>query len=88
MVKITPAWTATDLCGQPLEVSVMNVTANEPVNPDDILMADDGSIYLCATRCANSKTGRIYTITYEACDSSGNCTTKTATVTVPHDMRK
>ncbi len=87
MVKITPTWTATDLCGQSLEVSLVDVTMNEPGNPDDIQILDDGSIYLCATRSGNSK-ARIYTLTYQACDSNGNCTTKTATVTVPHDMRK
>jgi hypothetical protein len=87
MVKITPAWTATDLCGQPLEVSVMDIIANEPVNPDDIQISDDGSIYLCSTRNGNSK-GRTYTLTFEACDSYGNCTTRSATVVVPHDNRK
>ena len=87
MVKITPAWTATDLCGQPLEVSLVDITANKPCNPDDIKIAPDGSISLCATRSGNSK-GRIYTLVFQACDSTGNCTTKTATVTVPHDMRK
>jgi len=87
MVKITPAWTATDLCDPSPEVSLVDITMNEPGSPADIRITPDGSIYLCATRSGSSK-GRIYTITYEACDESDNCTTKTAAVTVPHDNRK
>jgi len=87
MIKITPTWTATDLCDPSPEISLVNITMNEPCNPADIRITPDGSIYFCATRSGNSK-GRIYTLTYEACDASDNCTVKTATVTVPHDMRK
>ncbi len=87
MIKITPSWMVTDLCDPSPQVSLVDITMNEPGNPDDIQISDDGSIYLCATRSGNSK-ARIYTLTYQACDSSANCTTKTATVTVPHDNRK
>jgi hypothetical protein len=37
---------------------------------------------------ATVPTGRIYTVTYSATDASGNKTTASATVTVPHDQRK
>jgi len=87
MIKITPTCDVNDICDPSPQVSLVDVTANEPCDPDDIQILGDGSIYLCATRSGNSK-GRIYTLTYEACDESDNCTTKTATVTVPHDMRK
>ncbi len=32
--------------------------------------------------------GRVYTVTYEVTDGSGNTTTVAATVTVPHDLGK
>jgi hypothetical protein len=88
MIKITPTFDASDLCDPSPQVSLVDITANEPANPADIKISDDGSIYLCATRSGNNKTGRIYTLTYEACDSSDNCTTRSATVVVPHDSRK
>ena len=87
MIKITPTCTATDICDPSPQVSLVDITTNEPCNPDDIKIAPDGSISLCATRSGNSK-ARIYTLTYKACDSSANCTVKTATITVPHDKRK
>jgi parallel beta-helix repeat protein len=88
MVKIIPTCVVTDLCDPSPQVSLVDITANEPVNPNDIQILNDGSIYLCATRSGNSKTGRIYSLIYQACDSSDNCTTRSATVIVPHDMRK
>lgn len=65
MVKITPTWTVTDICDESPEVLLVEITANEPVNSDDIQISDDGSIYLRAERSGN-KTGRIYTLNYEA----------------------
>jgi hypothetical protein len=65
----------------------VDITMNENSSTGDIQISGDDSIYLCAARSGNAK-GRIYTITYEACDDSGNCTMQTATVTVPHDNRK
>ena len=43
---------------------------------------DDRSFELRAERRQNGK-GRIYTVTYQATDASGNSSTATATVTVP-----
>jgi hypothetical protein len=45
----------------------------------------DGQLYLRAERSGKSS-GRVYTITYEATDASGNTATETATVTVPHNQ--
>jgi len=45
----------------------------------------DGQLFLRAERSGNSD-GRVYTITYEATDASGNSTTATATVEVPHNQ--
>jgi len=52
----------------------------------DIQIGDDGSIYLRAER-SGTGSGRIYTITYQAVDDSGNAAVARATVTVPHNQR-
>jgi hypothetical protein len=41
-----------------------------------------------ATRLGTSIAGRIYTITYSATDGTGNKSTATTTVSVPHDQGK
>lgn len=51
---------------------------------DDIQLID-GQLYLRAERAGNSD-GRVYTITYEATDYSGNSVTGSATVEVPHNQ--
>jgi len=94
MVKITPTWTLTDNCDQSPQVTLVSITSSEADNglgdgdtSGDIEIRDDGSIYLRAER-NNPNTSRIYTITYQAVDDSGNATTSSATVTVPHDRRR
>ena len=52
---------------------------------DDDIQIVDGDIYLRAERSAHG-VGRIYTITYEAADASGNTASASATVTVPHNQ--
>jgi hypothetical protein len=90
MVKITPTWTESDICDPEPEVSLVQITMNESGNGNqDMQVTEDGSIYLRASRSGKSKPeGRIYTITFQACDCSGNCTIQSATVTVPHDRRR
>ncbi|MDB5084956.1 MAG: hypothetical protein JWN30_1842, partial [Bacilli bacterium] len=46
---------------------------------------EDTQFYLRANRLGDG-TGRVYTITYTVTDYAGNSTSKTVTVTVPHDM--
>ena len=45
----------------------------------------DSSIYLRAER-SGTENGRVYTITYQGIDDSGNVAVQSATVTVPHDQ--
>jgi hypothetical protein len=52
---------------------------------DIVVDPDDGSISLRAERSGTGE-GRVYTITYSATDASGNATTASATVTVPHNQ--
>ncbi|MHC4665685.1 MAG: SBBP repeat-containing protein, partial [Planctomycetota bacterium] len=101
MVQITPSWTAADLCDIDLNVSLVGIVMNEgdetsTYDPsfddtvgdghttDDIQIVD-GDIYLRAERSGKG-VGRVYTITYQATDDSGNVAVASATVTVPHDQ--
>ncbi|HIJ54293.1 MAG TPA: hypothetical protein HPP66_14260 [Planctomycetes bacterium] len=92
MVKITPTWTVSDKCDAMPGVSLVSISINESNTKgngrtdDDVKIGDDGSIYLRAERSGKGS-DRIYTITYQAVDNSGNATVRSATVTVPHDQR-
>jgi hypothetical protein len=69
-------------------LKLLSITSNEALQPGDVQAAiepDARSFELRATR-AGSGTGRVYTVTYQATDHSGNSTTASATVTVPHDQ--
>jgi len=93
MTEITPTWTVTDLCDPNPTVSLVNIRINEPC-VGDIQTGPNGSIYLRAWRSGSTAgriyppfLGRIYTLTFQAVDDSGNITQSSATVTVPHDQR-
>jgi hypothetical protein len=73
---------------------IVSVTSNEPDNglgdgdtPGDISILDDLHVALRAERSGKGS-GRIYTITFECRDASGNATRKTCTVRVPRDQGK
>jgi len=91
MVKITPSWTVSDNCDATPDVSLVSVSMNEGETrgnghtDDDIQIGEDGTIYVRAKR--NRIGDRIYTITYQAVDDSGNATVRSATVTVPRKKR-
>lgn len=74
------------------EIKLESITANEPLEKEDIKDAkigtDDRVFKLKAEREGKNKAGRIYTVTYSATDATGNKATASATVTVPHDERK
>ncbi|MBA3486001.1 MAG: hypothetical protein H0T88_02220 [Lysobacter sp.] len=69
-----------------LESISCNSCAEGDISGADI-GSDDRTFLLRARRGGRAKGGRIYTITYEARDASGNVSTSTATVQVPHDSR-
>jgi hypothetical protein len=94
LVTITATVVATDICDADPEITLVSVTSNEPDNglgegdtEGDIVIVDDFTIELRAERSGNG-TGRVYTVTYEAEDDSGNVTVEEATVIVPKSKGK
>ena len=92
LIPITVTLTVKDDYDPQPEIKLESITANEPMNKDDIQDAqigtDDRQFKLKAEREGKNKTGRIYTVTYSATDGTGNKATASATVVVPHDERK
>ena len=91
MRDVTINYTATDNCSV---TSALSVTSNEPVNgvsdgdtDPDWIIVDDHHVQLRAERAANGE-GRIYTVTITAVDPSGNTTTKTVEIRVPHNIKR
>lgn len=91
-IPITTTITVTDDLDPQPDIKLVSITANEPIEADDIkvgqLFTDIRQFELKADHDGKSHAGRIYTVTYLATDGSGNQTEATATVTVPHDRRK
>jgi hypothetical protein len=92
MVKVTLRVMTTDNCGTPAW-KIISVQSNEPVNglgdgdtsPDWQILGDH-QLFLRAERSGKGS-GRVYTITLQASDASGNLSdSKTVTVTVPKSM--
>jgi hypothetical protein len=102
MVLCTPTIIVSDNCDPDPIVQLVSVTSNESEEAytydpafdmytseghtdGDIQIVNDFEIYLRAERSGEGD-GRIYTITYEATDFSGNTASASATVTVPHNQ--
>lgn len=72
------------------EIKLESIAANEPLDKDDVqgaqFLTDDRHFLIKAEREGKNKAGRIYTVTYSATDASGNKSTASATVNVPHDQ--
>ena len=84
---------AEDACGD-VTGEITSVTSNEDENSTgdgntgpDWNIVDEDTVQLRAERSGNGD-GRIYTITVEATDESGNTATDTVEVTVPHSKGK
>jgi hypothetical protein len=94
MVPVTVAVSATDVCDAAPVCQITSVSSNEPVNglgdgdtaPDwDIT----GSLTLdLRAERAGGGAGRVYTIGVTCTDGSGNSSTGTTTVAVPHSKGK
>jgi probable HAF family extracellular repeat protein len=86
MVDVTVNYAATDNCGQPA-CKISGVTSNEPISSSDYSIVDAHHVKLSADRLG-SGSGRIYTISIACTDASGNSSTQTMAVSVPHDQGK
>jgi hypothetical protein len=95
MVPITATINASDATSGIDLVMLTSISSNETLQSDDIQNANyntpttgtTDSFELRADRLGNGN-GRVYTITYTATDKAGNVTTKSITVSVPHDQSK
>jgi pimeloyl-ACP methyl ester carboxylesterase len=96
MVDFTASIQVSDSCDDSPMVELVSIISNEAENgigngntSDDIQGAnigtDDRAFSLRAERAGKGFGDRIYTITYEIMDASGNVTDATAEVTVLHD---
>lgn len=85
MVPVNVSVTTSGGCGT-VSCKIVSVTSNEPVDPDgDWLVTGNLTVELRADRLGLGD-GRIYTVTVQCTDASGNTSTNTVTVTVPHDQ--
>ncbi len=95
LATINASISVSDNCDPNARVRLLAITSNEADNglgdgdtTNDIRSAvlgtDDRTFQLRAERSGKGA-GRVYTVTYEAADASGNTTTKQATVSVPHN---
>ncbi|UCF42950.1 MAG: LamG domain-containing protein [Planctomycetota bacterium] len=84
MVLVRPEWEVSDNCDEEVEVSLVDISMSVAGDVNDYVeMGDDGSIYLRARR-SKGKDIRVYTLTYEAVDDSGNVTEASTTAAVRH----
>jgi pimeloyl-ACP methyl ester carboxylesterase len=95
LTPVTATVSIHDTCDIAPRIKLISITSSEPplglgsdqISPDITgasLGTDDRSFLLRAERSGDGP-GRTYTVTYEAEDRSGNKTTKTGTVVVPHN---
>ena len=74
--------------GGPATISVVSNEPDSGTSAEDVpgdIVISGGSVQIRAERMGSS-TGRIYTITVRCTDGSGNSTTRSVAVRVPHDQ--
>ena len=89
MRQVTVTVDVSDICDANATCKIVSVTSDEPVNETspDWEITGDLTLELRAERSGNGD-GRIYTITVECADSSGNKSNSAVEVAVPHDKGK
>jgi hypothetical protein len=92
MVPVTVRVAATDRCSPSVSCRITAVASNEPINglgdgdtAPDWVVTGPLTVNLRAERSGKGN-GRVYTITVQCADPSGNQVTKRVTVRVPHDQ--
>jgi hypothetical protein len=94
LVPIEISHLAADICDPAPVLTLLSITMDEEDGPipgvgdghtaDDIQVDESRQILLRAER-GGTGNGRVYTLTFEARDESGNASTAATTVSVPHD---
>jgi len=91
MAPITATITVKDDYDPAPAVQLEAIMSNEVVDKDDVKGAepgtDDRQFQLKAEHTEGNHAGRVYTVVYSATDGTGNKTTASATVTVPHEAK-
>jgi hypothetical protein len=90
MVPVTVSASATDGCDSAPSCRIVSVRSNEAGESSgrtDWEIVGELALNLRAARLGHGP-GRVYTITLECRDASGNAATANVTVTVPHDQRR
>jgi hypothetical protein len=84
--------TVSDICDATVDCQIVSVASNEPINgvgdgnsEPDYVITGDLTVDLRAERSGGGS-GRIYTITVQCTDDSGNSATRDVQVTVSHDQ--
>ena len=91
-VKVEVTVTAYDVCDASPNITFVSISSNEADNSigdgntaDDIVIINDFTFNLRAER-SGTGSGRIYAITYQITDASGNFAIASVTVEVPHNQ--
>ncbi len=87
LTPVTVSATSADNCDSAVVSKILSITANETTDPCDIRITGDLTANLAASRNPAGG-GRIYTITVQATDASGNSTISTVQVAVPQGSEK
>jgi len=93
MVPVAVSVSVTDVCDPTPDCQIISVASNEPEDglgdgdtAPDWIITGPLTVLLRAER-SGTGTGRVYTMTVRCTDHSGNSSTATVTVTVPHSQR-
>jgi len=82
LVAVTVSAVVSDSCDAAPVTKIVSITCNESTSPGDIKITGNLTALLAATK-PSSGSNRIYTITVQSTDASGNSSTAQVTVTVP-----
>jgi hypothetical protein len=86
LIPIQVAVSATDTCDPNPVCKLTQITSNEPIEPEDAQITGPLTASLSARRLGHGS-GRVYDLTVQCADASGNVATATTTVSVAHDQR-
>jgi hypothetical protein len=91
-VEVRVNVTAFDICDPSPKITLVSITSNEPENSigdgntvNDIIIIDEFTFNLRAER-SGTGLGRIYAITYEVTDASGNSAMRSVAIEIPHNQ--